>query len=170
MVDWSQIVEEHGPYVWRTAYRLLSNREEANDCYQETFLSALQYSRRQQVTSWPGLLKRIATSKSLDRLRKRYRDRTEPLENSAEIAADGQSPDGRMQHEEWMQTFRQAVADLPDRYGEVFCLSELERLSHHEIALQFETNKRQVATWLYRAKQKLQQLLVERGCIDEVKQ
>jgi len=53
------IVEQHGPCVWRTAYRLLSDCEEASDCYQETFLKAVEYSRQKEIANWASLLKRI---------------------------------------------------------------------------------------------------------------
>jgi len=33
MTDWSQIVERHGPAVWRMAVRLLSNEADAADCF-----------------------------------------------------------------------------------------------------------------------------------------
>ena len=29
MTDWPAIVEQHGPHVWRTAYRILSDYDEA---------------------------------------------------------------------------------------------------------------------------------------------
>src|SRR5256885_15383646 len=75
MMDWTVIVHEHGPAVWRTLWRLLGNRADADECFQETFLTALQYSRGQGrgVLSWSGLLQTIATSRAMDRLRQRYR-------------------------------------------------------------------------------------------------
>jgi len=174
VVDWPTIVEQQGPYVWRTVYRLLSDREEANDCYQETFLKAVEYSNKQElnnqeITNWPGLLKRIATSRALDRLRRRYRNRTELLENGEVVIARDTAPDEPMQQQEWMDRFRQILAELPERQAEVFWLSEVEGLEHAEIATHFDATPRQVATWLHRAKQKLRQLLVEKGFVDEVK-
>ena len=52
MTDWPAIVRRHGPTVWRTAYRLLNDHADAADCFQETFLSALEMSRRQKVPSF----------------------------------------------------------------------------------------------------------------------
>ena len=49
MVDWSQIVEQHGPLVWTTVYRLLRHDADAADCFQRTFLSALLLSRTQTI-------------------------------------------------------------------------------------------------------------------------
>ena len=49
MSDWSRILAEHGPAVWRTVYRLLDQHADASDAYQETFLTAWQYAERRPV-------------------------------------------------------------------------------------------------------------------------
>ena len=77
MVDWDAIVSREGPTVWRTVYRLLGNRADAEDCFQETFLSALTFANHQEHIRNPrALLQRFATARALDRLRRRYRRRT----------------------------------------------------------------------------------------------
>ncbi|MEJ2703700.1 MAG: sigma-70 family RNA polymerase sigma factor, partial [Sedimentisphaerales bacterium] len=73
MVDWNTIIEEHGPAVWQTAYRLLGNHADASDCFQETFVSALGFCRRQRVRNFPALLARLATARAIDQLRRRFR-------------------------------------------------------------------------------------------------
>lgn len=170
MVNWPEIVEQHGPCVWRTAYRLLSDREEANDCYQETFLQAVTYSKKREVTNWFGLLKQIATAKALDRLRRRYRSRSQELEHSEAVIGHELAPDQRMEQAEWMESLREAVAELPEQHANVFWLCEVEKMKHSEVATQLEINPQQVANWLHRAKQKLRQLLQDKGIADEVKQ
>src|SRR5687767_8295772 len=45
MADWAAILAEHGPRVWRTAFRVLNHSADAHDCYQETFLAAWQLAR-----------------------------------------------------------------------------------------------------------------------------
>ncbi len=169
MVDWLTIIEQHGPYVWRTAYRLLSDREEANDCYQETFLYAVQYCQKREVENWAGLLKRMATSRALDRLRQRYRNRDELLEDGEAVIAREPAPDSPLQLQEWMNQLRESVASLPVQQADVFWLSEIENLEHTEIAVQLGATTQQIATWLHRAKQKLRQLLVEKGIAGEVR-
>src|SRR4051794_19238499 len=81
MIDWPRLVREEGPHVWQVAYRLVGNHADAADCVQEAFTQALELSRRQAVTSWGGLLRRLATVQGLQRLRRRYREgsRTEVL-------------------------------------------------------------------------------------------
>ena len=42
MPDWNEILARDGPAVWRTAYRLVGNRADADECFQDVFLAALQ--------------------------------------------------------------------------------------------------------------------------------
>jgi RNA polymerase sigma factor (sigma-70 family) len=163
--DWQTVVEQHGPDVWRTAYRLLSNREDASDAYQETFLQAVEFARRQPVACWPAVLKRIVTARSLDILRRRYRSAAhrEPLATVGEPAARAPAPDTLAELREGMEALRQALGELPDMQAQVFWLSEVEMLSHADIAHQLDGTVEQVAVWLHRAKRKLRSLLAARG-------
>ena len=169
MVDWPKIVEQHGPCVWRTAFRMLSDREEASDCYQETFLGAHEFSRKHEVANWPALLTRLAASRALDRLRKRYRNRTDLLDDCSSVVGREPAPEVPMEQQEWLDRFRRTVVELPEPQAEVFCLSEIENMAHSEIAAELGTTTKQVTDRLYRAKQKLRQLLIARGMVDEVK-
>ena len=42
MTDWEHVVRTHGPLVWQTAWRLLGQEADAADCFQETFVSAME--------------------------------------------------------------------------------------------------------------------------------
>jgi DNA-directed RNA polymerase specialized sigma24 family protein len=63
MTNWDAIVANDGLMVWRTLWRLLANRHDVEECFQETFLAALKVSRRQAVDSWPALLCTLATAR-----------------------------------------------------------------------------------------------------------
>ncbi len=168
---WSDIVEQHGPDVWRTAYWLLNHAEDANDCYQETFLRAVEYRRNHAVTCWPAVLRRIATARAMDLLRRRYRTSAviSPLSMLSEEPTDGEaSPDVRVQLRESMEQLRQALTEIPPRQAEIFWLSEVELLSHTDIAEQLGATSEQVSLGLHRAKQKLRKLLSQRGVTNEV--
>ena len=171
MNQWSEIVEQHGPDVWRTVYRLLNNHDDANDCYQETFLNAFDYAQQRDVKCWPAVLRRIATSRAMDVLRRRYRASATNTQLSVletEPAGAERSPDVWIQLRESMEQLRGALAELPTTHAEVFWLSEVEMLSHQDIAEQLEGTTEQVALWLHRAKQKLRRLLIARGVTNEV--
>jgi RNA polymerase sigma-70 factor, ECF subfamily len=167
--DWAEIVEQHGPDVWRTAYRLLSNREDASDAYQETFLQAVEFARRQRVECWPAVLKRIVTARSLDALRRRYRATAhrEPFGAIDEPAERAPAPDALVQLRESMEQLRQAMTELSEKQADVFWLSEVEMLSHSDIADQLDATTDQVAVWLHRGKRKLRTLLAARGAVSE---
>lgn len=158
MIDWPKIVERYGPDIWRTAYRLLSDTDDANDCYQETFLQAVEFSRKHEVQNWAGVLKRIATTRALDLLRRRYKRRSEMLSVDG-IVGHGPDPEKQEELQEWMEQLRDALALLPEKQAETFWLSEVELLSHCEIAKNLEGTTKQVAVWLYRAKIRLRELM-----------
>ena len=73
MPDWDEILTRDGPAVWRTAYRIVGNRADADECVQEAFLHALEISRRETVQHWRALLQRLAAARAVDRLRSRLR-------------------------------------------------------------------------------------------------
>ena len=65
MIDWQMIVKKHGPAVWQTAYRLLGNHTDTADCFQETFISALEVAQRQCARNFPALLVWLATARAI---------------------------------------------------------------------------------------------------------
>jgi RNA polymerase sigma-70 factor (ECF subfamily) len=165
VVDWQAIVDEHGPAVWRTIYRLVSHREDALDCYQESFLQASRYAQTRTVSNWAALLKQIACSRALDCLRRRYQSmaRMAPLEAAAHLATREVSPAGRAELNESMDQLRRALAELPTQHAEVFCLREIEVMSTADVAALLKVTPDDVATWLHRAKRKLRQTLSAEG-------
>ena len=64
MTDWSPIIEQHGPLVWQTAYRLLNHEADAADCFQQVFLTAIRLDQKEKVHYWPALLKKLATARA----------------------------------------------------------------------------------------------------------
>jgi len=49
VTDWDDIIALHGRAVWRTAYRLLGNADDAEECLQDVFVSAWELSCRQRI-------------------------------------------------------------------------------------------------------------------------
>jgi RNA polymerase sigma-70 factor (ECF subfamily) len=172
VIDWPIIVAEHGPRVWRTIYRLVSHREDALDCYQETFLKAAQYAAQHTVSNWPGLLNQMATAQALDCLRRRYRveQRSAALELAADHVFSRQVPDIEAELQEMIEQLRAALAELPPNQAEVFCLREIELMSTAEVAKILKVRPDDVATWLHRAKRKLREAFAEKDRQSEIRQ
>jgi RNA polymerase sigma-70 factor (ECF subfamily) len=171
MIDWEQVARLHGPLVWRTVYRLLGRGgPEAADCFQETFLTALDYARRQEVRNWPGLLTRIATTRALDAVARRKTEsarRTRVDDGHFDrVASTGIAPDDAAQGAELMDGFREALASLPAGQREVFCLRHVSGMSYEEIAAETGATADAVGVTLHRARARLKAWLTDAGLAD----
>jgi RNA polymerase sigma factor (sigma-70 family) len=157
--DWQTIVTECGPLVWRTAYRLLGNQADASDCFQETFLAALELSRRQPVRNMSGLLVRLATTRAIDRLRQRGRHEHCQAEGRDCDETDSRDPADGAQAQELVGQLREAIGQLPAQEAKVFCLRYLSEMSYGQIARRLGIGINIVGVSLYRAKAKLREAL-----------
>lgn len=160
MPDWAEIIERDGASVWRTAYRLLGNRADADECFQEAFLAALEVARREPVRDWGALLRHLASSRAVDRLRRRYRQGnwSLPVDFDA-LPGAGPIPSRAAEAAEISEALRAALAELPLRQAEVFCLHHLEDRSYREIAQDLEISVVSVGVLLHRARRRLRQIL-----------
>jgi len=154
MVDWQALIEEHGPRVWRTVYRILADHTDALDCYQETFLSAQRLLPSRLVRDWGAFLSTVATRRAMDRLteRSRHRARVSALDETAIPCAREVDPADQAASAELMDLVRQALTTLPDRQADVFWLSCIEGHSHNQIAAELRTTVGAVRVLLHRAR------------------
>jgi RNA polymerase sigma-70 factor (ECF subfamily) len=165
MTDWSQIVQQHGPMVWKTIRRLVDHEADGADCFQRTFVAALQVSRTEAVRNWPGLLKRLATARALECLRQRYRDAkrgTTPADGSL-IDRRGVGPVQAAESTELADHLRRALAELDPGQAQVFCLACLDDFSYRDIAEDLGLTVNHVGVLLNRAKSSLRERLHAHG-------
>jgi len=158
MTDWEGIVRGHGPTVWRTLFRLLGRRADVDECFQETFLSALEMSRRQKIVCWSALLQTVATRKAVDRLRQKYRDREQSVAIEA-VASGMGDPYRAVEEAERAALLEWAMAKLPARQAEAICLHTLSGWSYQEIGQQLGMSSGAVGTVIHRGKRRLRELL-----------
>lgn len=155
-MDWQSVITEHGPLVWKTAYRLLNNEADTSDCFQEVFVAAVEISRRENIRNLPALLNRLATHKAISLLRLRirnrevlsqmeYREGCDAVTDPAELSNNGELSD----------RIRQAIADLPELEAQAFCLQIFNDLSYRQIASQLNVKTGYVGVLINRAKEKL---------------
>jgi RNA polymerase sigma-70 factor (ECF subfamily) len=160
MIDWDELVCHEGPGVWRAIYRIVRSSADADECLQETFVAALNVSARGQVDCWPALLKRLAVARAVDCLRRRVRrTRREELMDATLLAAGSAGPHEHAEAAELADELRWALAQLPARSAEVFCLHELEGWTYEEIGAQCSLSGNAVGALLHRTKLKLRKLL-----------
>ena len=161
MTDWNSIVRANTPLVWGTAWRLLGNQADAADCFQETFLAALEASRREPVRHWPALLARIATTRAVDRLRRRRR-RSEVNGDAVgweTFPAPQAGPAKTAQDHELGARLRRILAELSEPQGTVFSLRFLSEWSNEEIARELGMTANAVAVMIHRTRGHLKERL-----------
>ncbi len=158
--EWSHLVRQHAPLVWQTAGRLLPDPADAADCFQDTFVSAWKVAERQPVRNWPGLLQRLATAGALDRLRARRRhgDR-HPAADLGEIPSAAVDPSARAETAELAAELRRALATLPRRQSQAYCLRHLNGFSYEQVAAELSMSVSAVGVTLHRAGRRLRTAL-----------
>lgn len=165
MTNWESIVANDGPMVWRTLWRLLADRADVEDCFQETFVSALLLSRRETVQSWPAVLCSLATARGMDRLRARYRrGGHHRLDGDRGLAAATTMEASPVEHAvaaELSERLREALARLPEKQAEVFYLHALCGWNHRELGQRMQLTDNAVGVTIHRARQRLRELLGE---------
>jgi RNA polymerase sigma-70 factor (ECF subfamily) len=161
VIDWQLIVKKHGPAVWYTAYKLVGNSADAADCFQETFVSALEVSRRQRVRSFSALLVRLATARAIDRLRQRSRQPrlSTDAANVAVVAYNNPGPFQEVQRRELAGKLREALGRLPPQEAEVFSLRYLSDMSYRQIGKELGIKTNTAGVMLHRARTKLRELM-----------
>ncbi len=160
MPDWDEILSRDGPAVWRTAYRIVGNRADADECFQEAFLAALEISRRGPVRHWSALLQRLAAARAVDRLRSRIRrGRHESIADWDALGGPAPLPSKSVEDAELSTQLREAIAHIPPKQAEAFCLHVLEGWSYREIARHLDATTDAVGVLVHRARLRLRQLM-----------
>ena len=158
MTDLDRIVRDYGPMVFGTAWRILGHAADTEDVVQDVFLQVHQLQRTRPVRHWGGLLRRLAACRALDRLRQRKP--TAPLDGLC-LADGAAGPEASLLHRELSERLRQALAQLPGREAEVFCLRYFDDLPNQRIADILNLQPGAVGVALHKARAKLEALLTE---------
>lgn len=132
------LVARHRRDVYRIAYRMTGNHEDADDVAQETFLRAFRsvgaFRGEASLKTW---LFRIAMNLAINIGRSRATRRTEALDPTAHGqsgASDPPAGERRLLAREEADRVRGAVASLPPRQKQVVLLRMYEEMPFHEIA------------------------------------
>jgi RNA polymerase sigma-70 factor (ECF subfamily) len=160
MTDWVRIVDEHGPLVWRTAFRIVGHRGDAEDCFQATFVAAWKLDQREAVNNWPGALHHLATARALECLRARIRRRRVSGQSIADRHPSAASdPSAEAADAELTARLMAGIAELPRLQGEIVCLVGISGFSNLEVAELLGLTPNRVGVELHRARQRLKEFL-----------
>jgi len=161
------LVERYRQRVWRLAYHVLRDREDAWDCAQEAFVRAFHSlgSFRGQSAFYTWLF-RITLNVATDRQRARgAQARAFGTERMAEeewkrtTPDSGAGPDVSAARSEQRERIREALDALPPKARTIVILSDVEGLSYKEIADVLRCPIGTVMSRLHNARQRLRTLL-----------
>ena len=162
MTDWDDMLQRHGPRVWRMAQRLLGNAHDADECLQEVLIAVWEYSLSHPIRHWPAFFQRTLANKALDRLRQRARrpDAAGGLPSDTFVPSREPTPEQHLIGRELADWLRWALTRLPAEEVEVVCLCCLEGFEHREVAEVLGINVSTVGVRLHRARNRLRGMMI----------
>lgn len=161
------LVERYRQRVYRLAFHVLRDPEEALDVAQEAFIRAYQalpsFRGRSAFYTW---LFRITMNAASDRLRQRAArgralggERVEEEQWERALVDPGEAPDVAAARAEDRRRLQQALETLPERHRAIIMLSDLDGLSYREIAEVLGIPMGTVMSRLHNARKRLRQAL-----------
>jgi len=151
--DFERIFKENQTLVYRVAYRITGNSEDAEDVLQTLFLRLLRREILPDMDRNPkAYMHRAAINIALDIVKVRSRNvSTGNVEDHLrETLPPDRMPAFRVQ--DWL---REALGELNPRAAEIFVLKHIEGYNNAEIAQMLDTTRGTVAVLLFRARARL---------------
>jgi len=148
------LVRRRSRFVFRVAYSILRNVQDADDVVQETFLKLYRSPAWERMADEKAFLARVAWRIAVDQLRR-----------APKHAQGGDSPSTRQNPEEaaivsdWTSAVCRFIDALPEELRQPLALSSVEEMSSPEIAGVMGIPEGTVRTRLMRARQILEQKL-----------
>jgi RNA polymerase sigma-70 factor, ECF subfamily len=157
--EFERIFRENYAGVYRAAYRITGNAEDAEDVLQTVFLRMWKRDVAQEpVENLSSFLYRSAINAALDVVRSRRRKRDVPLEGLEPILAEPahHCPDRAHVGGEIREWLRRSLARLNPREAQMFILRFFEGKDNPEIARLLDTTPGTVAVTLSRTRSRLE--------------
>ncbi len=163
----SELLQRYRDPVFAFVYRMLNQREAAEDVAQDTFVRVFQrlhtfrFRRDARFSTW---LFQLARHAALDELRRRRRRPTAGLEELAhEPRANAPDAGQALIHREMGEALARAVATLPEEQRTALVLTEYHGLEAAEVARVLRCTVRGAESRLFRARQAVREQLARRG-------
>lgn len=157
--SFQELVSRYQKPVFGICYRMMRQREEAEDLSQEVFIKAYrylgQYNHEHKFASW---ILKIATNTCIDAIRKK-RVETLPLDEEIKTNQEDVSAEKAFLQEEAHREIEAAIGSLPPDYRMVVLLYHHHGQSYQQIADQLEIPMSMVKNRLFRARKMLKESL-----------
>ncbi len=157
------LVDKYADFAFSVAFRIMNDEDESKDIVQESFISVWNkiegFNPQNNFSNW---LYRIIVNKCYDALRKKKRNPLiYPDANNWNIPGvfSDSNADTRLDNKETGKLIRQLTTQLSRKQKIVFVLSELEGLSHEDIAEITGMSRASIKSNLFHARQKIGKLI-----------
>jgi RNA polymerase sigma-70 factor, ECF subfamily len=160
--DLERMFKEHHTLVFRAAYRVTGNADDAEDVMQTVFLRMMKREAgAEPIANLASFLHRSAVNAALDLIRQRQNIRHIPMDEMEPVLAEPafRSPERAHASGEIREWLRGALARLNPRIAEMFSLRFFEGKDNPEIARLMNTTPGTVAVTLSRTRDRLQKEL-----------
>ncbi|HEU5181137.1 MAG TPA: sigma-70 family RNA polymerase sigma factor [Candidatus Polarisedimenticolia bacterium] len=166
--DIESVVREQARFVFKVAYSMLRNVEDAEDAVQETFLRVHRSGELPNVREMKSWLARIAFRVALDCIQRRPKGELGELIEAGFQARSGEAGAERhLLQQEQAAILHRLIVTLPEDLRHTLVLSTVEEMSSVEIGKVLGVPEATVRTRLFRARQMLKEkLLVRMGVGD----
>jgi len=157
---YGELVRRYQQAVFAVCYRLMGERQDAEDMAQETFIRAHQrlasYDAARPFGPW---IRRVAANICLNALKSRKANFIIDEERDAVPDTQASNPEKAQARKDGIEDVQQAIQELPPHYRAVIELRHFQELSSAEIAQALEIPLSDVKSYLFRARKQLAERL-----------
>ncbi|HEY9391748.1 MAG TPA: RNA polymerase sigma factor SigE [Mycobacteriales bacterium] len=161
---WDEVVRQHSGRVYRLAYRLAGNPQDAEDLTQETFVRVFRSLANYTPGTFEGWLHRITTNLFLDLVRRRQRIRFDALPDDGDRLPGGdRSPEQVFSDTHFDSDVQAALDSLSPDFRVAVVLCDIEGLTYEEIAATLGIKLGTVRSRIHRGRLQLREALRHRA-------
>ncbi len=164
MPSWGELVEQHVDDVYRLAYRLSGNQQDAEDLTQDTFMRVFRSLKDYKPGTFGGWLHRITTNLFLDMVRRRAKIRMQALpEDYDRVEGTHDAPEKAFEFRNLDPALERALNDLSPDFRVAIILCDGLDMSYDEIAQTLGLKMGTVRSRIHRARAQLRGSLERHG-------
>lgn len=165
----SETGAKYGKMLLSISYSLLKSREDAEECLNDTYISAWNQMPSDRPTYLGAYLSKIIRALSIDRFRSKHSKRRGGFEELCseldECIPDGVSIEEQFDNDRLSAVINRFLEGLPEEKRVIFVRRYFYSDSVEEIARRMRISPSKVKTSLFRMREELRQILEKEGLL-----
>lgn len=154
--DFNDLISQYSRKLYRFAYTILRDQEDAEDAVQEVFIKLWNMKDNlEKYESIEALLITMTKHFCLDMLRKRKRMIDFKDQSNKDEMVDDPTPHERLEQDENKIIIFEIIDKLPDNYKNIVLMHEIEGLSYEEISVKTNQSVNNLRVLISRAREKI---------------